>query len=135
MSKKKNKQQCKPRRYVFKNLEKRPVTPKDKWCYRPKVRNNQEVSSEEWGYILTLSNISPGRDIILVGFEGYTILRTKKLAGAFLLQVVKASESKSYGISSQVEELEDKTDGKKRHSKQKKTQTVWTVRNMKKRGF
>lgn len=107
MSKKKTKQPCKPRRYVVKDLEKRPVTPKDKWCLRPQKRNNQAVTSEEWGDILTLPNISKGRDIVLEGLEGYTILRTKKLSGNLLLQIVKASEPKSYGISSKVKEIED----------------------------
>ncbi|MCI9087030.1 MAG: hypothetical protein HFJ32_00485 [Clostridia bacterium] len=134
MSKRKNKQPCKPRRYVFKNLEKRAVTQKDKWCLKPQKRNNQAVSPEEWGYILTLPNITNGRDIVLEGFEGYTILRTKKLAGNFLLQIVKASEPKSYGISSKVKEIEDEN-GKNRHPKQRKKQNVLTVRNLEKRGF
>ncbi len=134
MSKKKTKQPCKPRRYAVKDLEKRPVTQKDKWCLRPQKRNNQAVTPEEWGYILTLPNISKGRDIVLEGLEGYTILRTKKLSGTLLLQIVEASEPKSYGISSKVKEIEDEN-GQKRHPKQKKNQNVWTVRNLKKRGF
>jgi hypothetical protein len=131
MSKKKTKQPCKPRRYVFKNLEKRPVTPKDNWCLIPQKRNNQAVPPEEWGYILTLPNITKGRDIVFEGFEGYTILRTKKLAGNFLIQVVKASTPKSYGISSKVEEIKNK----KLHPKQRKNQNIWTVQNLEKRGF
>ena len=134
MSKKKTKQPCKPRRYAVKDLEKRPVTPKDKWCLRPQKRNNQAVTSEEWGDILTLPNISKGRDIVLEGLEGYTILRTKKLSGTLLLQIVEASEPKSYGISSKVKEIEDEN-GQKRHPKQRKKQNVWTIRNLKKRGF
>ena len=94
-------QRLKPRQYLLKRLDVRPVTPKDKWCYRPSIRNGKPVAQEEWGYIVTLPSISRSRSAILDGLDShYAILRSKKVSGQFLLQIVPTSAKHEYGITS-----------------------------------
>lgn len=120
----------KPIRYLIENFDVRPVTntDKDKWCYRPAKRNNQPVSPEDWGYVMTIPSVSQGRNIILKGIEGYAILRSKKFQGQLFLQIVLTGNPKQYGISSQNRE------GKSKHNKRKK-QNLLSIRNLQKGNF
>lgn len=121
--------QPKPRKYKLGELAVRPVTVKDKWCYRPTRRNGEPVSPEEWGYIITLPSVPQNRNIVFEGFEGYTIYRSKKVAGHLCLQIILSYGISQYGISSQV--TERPSSGKKKKQKQ----SVWSIRNLSKRGF
>ena len=118
----------KPIQYPIENFDVRPVTEKDKWCYRPTMRNNHPVSPEEWGYVMTIPSITQGRNTILKGIEGYTILRSKKFQGQLLLQIVLTCNPKQYGISSQNRE------GKSKHNMKKK-QHIFSIRNFQKGNF
>lgn len=124
--------QLKPRQYLLKRLDVRPVTFKDKWCYRPSIRNGKPVTQEEWGYIVTLPSISGSRSAILDGLDShYAILRSKKVSGQFLLQIIPTTTRHEYGITSQQKGVCHT--GKKKHPKSKKEQHVWGIQNLQKR--
>lgn len=118
----------KPIRYPVENFDVRPVTDKDKWCYRPTRLNGEPVSSEVWGYVMTIPSVSQGRNMILKGIEGYTILRTKKFQGQLLLQIVLTCNPIQYGISSQTQEGQSKQNMKKK-------QQILSIRNLQKGKF
>ena len=128
MSKPRQQQHQKPLRYSLENLNARPVTPQDKWCYKPTIRDGKPCSEKAWGYIITLPSISKGRKTILDSFTGYTILRCKKLQRQFLLQIIPCDSGKQYGITSQLKEDCPYF----RQSKRRKNRHIMNIRNLKK---
>jgi len=110
-------QQMLIKRCSVEQLDVRPVTAKDKWCYRPNMRNGKPIDPKEWGYVVTLSSI-PKKPTILEGLGGYSIIRSKKLSGKFLLQIVLSCYDTHYAIVSQ--EISKKSGKRKKHSKNKK---------------
>lgn len=98
MSRHKKKSQQMLKRYSVENLDVRPVTSKDKWCYRPALKNGSPLKEGDWGYIITLP-YAPKKHSVIEGLEGYSIIRSKKVAGQFLLQIVLTCYDNHYGIS------------------------------------
>ena len=86
--------------YVLSNCDVRSVTLKDKWCYKPKFQNGKPLKEEDWGYIVNLP-FYPQEDLLLEGFEDYSIVRSKKdkSSGKILLQIVEQTYYfKNYAI-------------------------------------
>ena len=127
MSKHSRKQQPLPRQYSLEDLNARPVTEQDKWCCMPDIRNGEPCSPEDWGYIITLTSVSKRRKSLLAG--GYAILRSKKIKGQFLLQIVPCDSDKQYGITSHMK------DGCPyvRASKRRKNRPFCNIENLQKR--
>ena len=119
-------QQMLIKRCSVEKLDVRPVTAKDKWCYRPSVKNGQPLKEGDWGYIVTLPSI-PKKPIVIEGLGGYSVVRSKKLSGQFLLQIVLTCYDTHYAISSQ--EVTKKSSKRKKHSKSKKKSYALSVQN------
>lgn len=117
-------QQTLVKRRSVEGLDVRPVTIKDKWCYRPSVRNGQPLKEGDWGYILTLPSL-PKKPIAIEGLKGYSIVRSKKLSGQFLLQIVLTGYNNQYAILAH-EVIKGK---KRKHSKSKKKIYALSVQN------
>lgn len=125
MSRHKKKSQQMLKRYSVENLDVRPVTSKDKWCYRPALKNGSPLKEGDWGYIITLP-YTPKKHSVIEGLEGYSIIRSKKVAGQFLLQIVLTCYDNHYAISAQASGKEGKKNSKS------KNPYIWSIRNLQK---
>lgn len=120
-------QQVLIKRCSVEELDVRPVTSKDKWCYRPSAKNGQPLKEGNWGYIVTLPSI-PKKPIVIEGLGGYSVVRSKKLSGQFLLQIVLACYDNHYAILAQ--EVTKKSSKRMKHSKSKKKSYALSVQNL-----
>lgn len=75
------------KRYLMKDLDARPVTDKDTWCYRPAFRHGIPLKEGNWGYIISIP-FNSKKSLNLSDFKGYSIIRTKKQSDKMLLQIV-----------------------------------------------
>ena len=127
---KKNKQ-LKFNRFNLIDYEKRPVTPKDKWCQRKKLFRGQAPTGDApWGYIVTIP-CCPNQNMFLDNVDGY-IVRCKKHSGKLLVQVIKKEytlEYPEYGVKSFARQ--EKNNVKKKR-KNKKFSRIINIRNFNK---
>lgn len=76
-------------------FKERLVTIEDKWCYKPSLKSGQPLKEGDWGYIIA---IPPRKSLVIMGFEGYSIVRAKKSAKQILLQIVPTFFDKYYYV-------------------------------------
>lgn len=124
MARRKKKSQQMLKRYSVEELDVRPVTSKDKWCYKPSLKNGEPLKEGDWGYIITLQ--ATKRHSVIEGLEGYSIVRSKKVAGQLLLQIVLTCYDNHYAITAQASERKGKKNSKS------KSPYILSIRNLQK---
>lgn len=126
MAKPRSKSQHLLKRYSVEDLDARPVTSKDKWCYRPALKNGHPLKEGDWGYIITLPSV-PKTHSVFEGLQGYSIIRTKKVNGQFLLQIILTCCDNHYAISSRANK--NTNSKKKRKGSKSKCPYILSIQN------